>query len=423
MITARIDNVVKSIETSLPTQTTEPPFSIRIVRTGTAGLDGTDIPDTPGGSLRLLYRPQGIAYADSADLDSAAFSDALHMAFKSAYSDQIHRAVATVVEKYFDCHPLMPKGEVQPWETVWRPPDEYKLLADQQIMPVLQIPNLVKQLNIGLAPAVVAAQPDTSPTRNPMRPLLRKRWSRCASSLSMSTPLKSRMETLLPMAMARRNLSRSGARLPMAPSMPSFPPPAPSFSSKALMPANFLKSITFERLPAGPVLIALQPYPAATLPRLEFDVTVPGLNVLDISYAPSVNGQGTSPIRTFGQLFSFKDFPVPLTFGGDDLAIHAIVNDGYAGVQVPLSAVKMTLYPAGSNTGVPLAVKQEGFGSDPCKSVPRVRFVGTVRDAGRALPPGRHTVVVEINDGIDNINHRLVLSYQSPPDYFDDCHS
>ena len=147
VVTAHIGDEVKTVQTPAPTEASEPPFSMRIVRTGTGALDGTNIPDSPQGSLRFFYRVQGIAYADSAELESATFYNALDMAFRTVYADQIGYAISTVVNKYFECHPFIEQREVQPWEIAWRPPDIYKLIADQQSLPVLQIGNMVKQIN------------------------------------------------------------------------------------------------------------------------------------------------------------------------------------------------------------------------------------------------------------------------------------
>ncbi len=412
VITAQLDQVTKSIVAALPTRTTEPPFALRIVRTGTgqAQLDGTDIPDTPVGSLRMIFRPQGIAYADSADLDTATFTDTLRMAFKSVYNDQIREAIGSVVEKYFECHPFIENDTYQPLVPIWYPPDRYKIISDLQNFPMVQIPTLIKEVNVGpiaaagTQPAAVAA-PDQ---------LLEVRFIYVSID---ATEVKD------------GNIAANGYG----------PPELIQWERKfaygglyAVIPAtgdiylvngfdinNVIKSVTFERLPDGPVVIALQPYPQGTRPRLEFDVTVPGLNVLDINYVPNSLGNGNMPVRAFGELYSFRDFAAPVTFSDDDLQIHVIVNDGYAEAQVRLSDIDMALIPAGSSTPIPLTVSQENFGADRCKGVPRIRFVGSVRNAGRTLPPGRHTVVVTIDDGQQNISRRIVLSYVLPPDYFE----
>ena len=84
----------------------------------------------------------------------------------------------------------------------------------------------------------------------------------------------------------------------------------------------------------------------------------------------------------------------------------------------PVSSVKMTLSGRRGRGHCLTGQAAEFSARDPCKSQPRVRFVGTLNDGGHALAPGRHQVVVEVNDGLDKVSHRIYVDYQPAPDYF-----
>ena len=74
----------------------------------------------------------------------------------------------------------------------------------------------------------------------------------------------------------------------------------------------------------------------------------------------------------------------------------------------------------GGGAPIPLNISQENFGADRCKGVPRLRFVGKVKNAGRSLPEGRHQVVITVDDGQQNLSRTIVLVYKLPPAYLNE---
>ncbi|MBX3000894.1 MAG: hypothetical protein KF893_20395 [Caldilineaceae bacterium] len=412
VITAQLDNVTKSIVKALPTQTSEAPFGLRIVVTGTGQYDGREIPVTENASAPLmLFRPQGIAYADAAALDAATFTDTLRTAFRSVYADQIQEAIGSVVGTYFDCHPFVENDTYQPLTPIWYPPDRYKIISDLQNLPMVQIPTLVKEINAGPAaagiqPAAVVAPDD----------LIEVRFIYVSID---ATQVKD--GTIAPNGYGPPDLIQLGRKFAYGGLYAVVPATGDIYLVRGFDTTNVIKSVSFERLPAGPVVIALQPYPTGARPRREFEVTVPGLNVVNIRYVPADGfGAATLPIRTYGQLYSFKNFPPQVAFTDDALQIYVVVNDGYRDAdQVELADIQMTLTPADGGKVTNLPISQEFFGGDPCKNSQRVRYVGTLLKAGSTLGAGIHRVDVSVADsGQQRLSRQIELSYLLPPAYF-----
>ena len=404
LVSARLNDVVKLFPASNIIAPGDSPFGIKIVRRVAGPLDGTDIPDTPQGALRLLIQAEGSALADSDALGSATFAEALSTAFKSVYSDQIGAAISSVVEKYNDCHPIIPQRPVQPWEMAWRPPDEFKLLADQQNFAVLNIGQIAQRLNVGRVPGVAAAGPTAQ---------VQVRFI-----LVTVDATEVQDGATAPNGYGPPERLSEGRKAAYQALYAVVPATGKVFLVKGYDASRLLTPVTFEQLPAGPVQIGLSPYPAGAKSRLEFDVTVPGVNVLGVEYAQDGSLNHTVPIRTFGRLYSFANLPYPLSIEGDALEIQLLVNEGANYNQPPASAVSMNLYLNGGGNPIALPLVVQNFGTDPCKGIPKERYAAKLEAAYQTLPPGRHKVVVQVNDGLTQLQRTLFLQVDAPPDWF-----
>ena len=403
VVSARLDDVVKLFAPSNVIPPDQSPFGFKIVRRVDGPLDGTDIPDAPQGALRLLFQAEGSVLADSDALDSATFADALTAAFKSVYSDQIGAAISSVVEKYNDCHPIIPQRPVQPWEMAWRPPDEFQLLGDQQNFALLNVGQIAQRLNVGRVPGLAGA--------------------------SMAAPVQVRFILVTvdatevqdgataPNGYGPPESLSDGRKVAYKALYAVVPSTGKVFLVKGYDASHLLTPVSFELLPDGPVQIGLSPYPAGAKSRLEFDVTVPGLNMMGVEYAQDPTLNQTVPVRTFGRLYSFANVP-SLSIEGDALEIHLLVNEGANYNQPPASAVSMNLYLNGGGNPIPLPLLVQNFGTDPCKGVPKERFVAQLNKAYQTLPPGRHRIEVQVNDGLTHLQRQLFLQVDAPPAWF-----
>ena len=350
-----------------------------------------------------FFRPRVAHWRTLTALGSATFAEALSAAFKSVYSDQIGAAISSVVEKYNDCHPIIPQRPVQPWEMAWRPPDEFQLLADQQNFAVLNIGQIAQRLNVGHVPGLAAANPAAQ---------VQVRFILVTVD---ATGVEDEATTNGYGPPERLSEGRKVAYQALYAVVPAT---GKVFLVKGYDASRLLTPVSFELLPDGPVQIELSPYPAGTKPRLEFDVTVPGVNVLGVEYAQDGSLNHTVPIRTFGRLYSFANVPYPLSIEGDALEIQLLVNEGADYNQPPASAVTMNLYINGGGNPIPLPLVVQSFGTDPCKGIPKERFAAKLEAAYQTLPPGRHKVVVQINDGLTQLQRQIFLQVDAPPAWF-----
>jgi hypothetical protein len=398
-------------------------FSLVVVRAG----DDSPIPDTPANSLRVRMQAEGMVMATTEDLNAAQFGDALNAAFADAFPDQV--AAGTLVRSGINkwlCSKLEIVNQPSRYDMVTNPADLYMLGAMQNPGRVLN-PGLgaANNTRIGSIRAVQAAGTKQIASVDAAQLTVEVRFVMVQVDATnvVDNPLGPHgygpTELLNPFDPRKDAYEQLYAVLPA--------------SNRVFLVKNW-EQFTLNRLEfieqQQPVKVRLGAYPAGTRPRLDASLTVPGAQYIERNVSGVGNSTSFQVYPTLGHFTSFAQAGLP-AISLQDSSLNAVLrfNNDFAAIQSNYT-VAMKIVPfAGTlqeQPAIPMGVvmgAEPADGSDcgiqgPDLSKPSRIYTGTLQNAGRAIPPGIHALVAEVNDGYGVKFIRADLKWNALPDWY-----
>lgn len=398
-------------------------FSLVVVR----ATDDSPIPDTPANSVRVRMQAEGMVMANVEDLNTAQFADALNAAFADAFPDQVAAGtlVSSGINKWL-CSKVEIVNQPSRYDMVTNPADLYMLNTlknpGRVLNPGLGAANNTRIESIRTAQAAGTKQ-IASANAADFTVEVRFVMVEVDATNVVDNPIApygyEPTEMLNPFDPRKEAVEQLYAVLPA--------------SNRVFLVKNW-QQFTLNRLEfveqQQPVKVRLGAYPAGTRPRLDADLTVPGGQYLERNTSGNPGSYAFQIYPTLGYFYSFAQAGLP-AIALQDGKLDAVLrfNNDIAAIQTNYS-VAMKIVPfAGTlneQPAIPLAVVMgdaPANGSDcgiqgPDLSKPARIYTGTLANAGRAIPPGKHALVAEVDDGYGVKSIRVDLKWEGLPDWY-----